>query len=303
MTVLCIGEMMAELSQAPDGTTRLGFGGDTFNTAAYLARLGQRTGYLTAFGDDPWSADARALLTAEGVDASHSPVATGRTIGLYAIRTDPAGERSFTYWRDASPARDLFGTLYGDGVGAAVTGARLVYLSGITLWLYDAAGLARLFDLLDLARAGGAQVAFDGNYRPRLWGADPDRARGVYRRMLALTDICLATFDDEAALWGDTDPEASRARLAAMGAGEVVVKCGPQGAVIGPGRRVATRADPAPVDTTAAGDSFNAAYLAARLTGQDPAAAAAMGNRLAGRVIAHRGALIPRAAMGPGLDA
>lgn len=297
MTVLCIGEFMVELSQAPDGTARVGFGGDTFNTAAYLSRLGQPTAYLTALGDDPYSADARAVLAAEGIDATACPTAPGRTMGLYAIRTDARGERSFTYWRDRSPARTLFGASYEPAVGTAILSARLVYLSGISLWLYDAPSLDRLFDLLGQARDQGVKVAFDGNYRPRLWGRDRAATQGIYARMLALTDICLATADDEALLWGDADPKATHNRLTGVGVAEVVVKCGPEGAQIGPARRVAATPTPAPVDTTAAGDSFNAGYLDARLKGQPPAAAAAAGNRLAGQVIRYPGALIPHAAM------
>jgi 2-dehydro-3-deoxygluconokinase len=295
--VLCIGEMMVEIACAPDGAARTGFGGDTFNTAAYLSRLGQPTAYLTAFGDDPFSADARALLAAEGVDDAACPSGAGRTIGLYAIRTDAQGERSFTYWRDRAPARDLFGALFTPEVEARILSARLVYLSGITLWLYDAPSLDRLFGLLARARQAGVQVAFDGNYRPRLWGMDRAATQGVYRRMLALTDICLATADDEALLWGDDDAPATHARLTAAGVGEVVVKCGPDGALIAPTCRIAAEPDPAPVDTTAAGDSFNAGYLAARLRGAAPKAAAAAGNRLAAAVIRHPGALIPLQAM------
>jgi len=295
--ILCLGEFMVELSQAADGTTRTGFGGDTLNTAVYLARLGQPTAYLTALGDDPFSTEARALMDGERVDHSASPTAPCRTMGLYTIRTNPTGERSFTYWRDRSPARDLFGTLFSPKVEQAILSARLIYLSGISLWLYDPPGLDRLFALLTKARTTGAQVTFDGNYRPRLWGPDPMPTRAVYARMLALTDICLATADDEAALWGDTGPEATHVRLTAAGIGEVVVKCGSEGALIAPGTRIATEANPRPVDTTAAGDSFNAGYLAARLSGQPPDQAALAGNRLAGRVIAHPGALIPRAAM------
>lgn len=297
MTILCIGEMMAELSLASDGTARMGFGGDTFNTAVYLSRLGQPTGYLTAFGDDPWSGRARSLLATEGVDDSACPVAAGRTLGLYAIQTAENGERSFTYWRDAAPAKDLFGALFNDSITRTVLSARLIYLSGITLWLYDDLALDRLFNLVERARAGGAQVAFDGNYRPLLWGPIRDKARRVYTRMLGVTDICLATFDDEALLWDDADAAQSHRRLTAMGAGEVVVKCGPAGALIALGQRIATTPIAAPVDTTAAGDSFNAAYLAARLSGLGPERSAEAGNALAGRVIAHRGALIPREAM------
>lgn len=297
MTVLCIGEMMVELARGPDGTVRTGFGGDTFNTAVYLARLGQPTGYLTGFGDDPWSGEARALLKEEGVNDTASPTAAGRTMGLYAIRTAANGERSFTYWRETSPARDLFGGLFEEPIREAMLAARMIYLSGITLWLYDADGLDRLFTLLAEARAKGAEIAFDGNYRPRLWGPSGSRAQAVYARMLALTGICLATADDEAALWDDASPEATHARLAGLGIGEVVVKCGPEGALIAPGHWIETEPNPAPVDTTAAGDSFNAGYLAARLSGRAPAEAALAGNRLAARVIAHPGAIIPREAM------
>jgi 2-dehydro-3-deoxygluconokinase len=297
MTALCLGEVMVELSQAPDGSARVGFGGDTLNTAVYLSRLGQPAAYLTALGDDPFSAEARALMDGEGVDHFASPTAPGRTMGLYAIRTTPDGERSFTYWRDRSPARDLFGPLFSDQVRQAILSARLVYLSGISLWLYDPPGRDRMLALLAEARTRDAQVAFDGNYRPRLWGPDLAATRAVYARMLALTDICLATADDEAALWGDGSAEATHARLTAAGIPEVVVKCGADGALIAPGSMIATEAVRRPVDTTAAGDSFNAGYLAARLSGQSPDLAAQAGNRLAGRVITYPGALIPRAAM------
>jgi 2-dehydro-3-deoxygluconokinase len=59
------------------------------------------------------------------------------------------------------------------------------------------------------------------------------------------------------------------------------------------------RGDPAAkvVDTTAAGDSFAAAYLATRLSGADPAIAAAAGHRLAGTVVGYPGAIIPREGM------
>jgi len=294
MGVLCLGEMMVEVAARPDGTARMGFGGDTFNTAVYLTRLGQPTGYLTAFGDDPWSALARAALAEEGVSDAACPTAPGETMGLYAIRTDAAGERTFTYWRQNAPARGLFGPWYGPAVEDCLLSATLVYLSGITLWLYDAPSSDRLFALLAKARAAGVRVAFDGNYRPRLWGADRGAARAAYARMLRLTDICLATDEDERALWDDASATDSLARLRDWGVAEVVVKSGPKGALLTSGIWVPTTPDPAPVDTTAAGDSFNAAYLAARLSGQPPEAAAAAGNALAAKVIRHPGALMPR---------
>lgn len=295
--VLCIGEMMVEVSHDPNGMARTGFGGDTFNTAAYLSRLGQQTAYLSAFGDDPWSTDARALMQSEGVDHSACPTIAGRTMGLYAIRTTDSGERSFTYWRDNAPVCDLFGSALSPDITAAILSARLIYLSGITLWLFDSKALERLFTLLTQARLAGAKVAFDGNYRPRLWGENRANTQRIYARMLGLTDLCLATFDDEADLWGDADPQTSLVRLTAAGIAEVVVKCGAEGAIVSPGERVVTTPVTRPVDTTAAGDSFNAGYISARLNGFTPVEAAKAGNLLAGVVIAHAGALILREAM------
>jgi len=78
----------------------------------------------------------------------------------------------------------------------------------------------------------------------------------------------------------------------------VVVKNGQGDALIAVGGKLETIPVPevvAPVDTTAAGDSFNAGYLAARLAGQDPAAACRAAHRLAAEKIQHRGAIMPRA--------
>lgn len=294
MEIVCVGEVMVEVSRGADGSARLGFGGDTFNTAVYLARLGQSVGYLTALGDDPWSNLAREALRDEGVEAGFCPTAEGETMGLYAIQTDAAGERSFTYWRQNAPARGLFGPHFSPAVRDTMLNARLVYLTGISLWLYDDEARKRLFETVSACRSRGGLVAFDGNYRPRLWGPDRSHARDVYRQMLDQTDICLATFDDEADLWGDISPGASLDRLTQIGVREVVIKCGPKGAIITSGDIIETRPDPAPVDTTAAGDSFNAAYLAARLAQHSQADAARAGNRLAARVIQHPGALLPK---------
>lgn len=297
MEIVCIGEMMVEVARAADGTARLGFGGDTFNTAAYLARLGQSVAYLTAFGDDPWSDLARETLRDEGINASACPTATGETMGLYAIQTDAAGERSFTYWRQSAPARGLFGQHFSSEIRDRMLNARLVYLTGISLWLYDAEARQCLFETVSACRSRGVLVAFDGNYRPRLWGPDRGFARAVYGQMLGLTDICLATFDDEAALWGDESPAVSLNRLQQAGVSEVVIKCGPEGAMIASGDIIGTVPDLAPVDTTAAGDSFNAAYLAARLSLHPQCEAARAGNRLAARVIQHPGALLPKGSL------
>ncbi len=296
--LVSIGECMVELARGADGRYGLAFGGDTFNTAVYAARMGVQATYATALGDDAYSDGIAALGRAEGVDMSLVPRRAGRMPGLYLIETNPQGERSFFYWRDRSPARELFE--HDDAAGAIASRMRdagVVYFSGITLSLYSAAGLDAFDDALRAAKAAGAKIAFDGNYRPRGWGGDPARARETFARFLDLCDIALPTFDDEQALWGDADPDATIARLSRHDIAEIVVKSGPDGAIAAADGVVGHVPVPervTPVDTTAAGDSFNAGYLAARMTGASPRDAALAGHRLAGIVIRHRGALTPR---------
>ena len=297
--VACIGECMVELSEQPGGTLTRGFGGDTLNTALYLARLGIPTDYVTALGDDALSDEMIAAWAEEGIGTAAVARVPGRLPGLYLIRTNPAGERQFLYWRDSAPVRQLFGLPEIATLKQAVRNAGLVYLSGITLSLFDTAGRALLFQLLAQARAGGARVAFDTNFRPRGW-PDIGLARAAFDQALATADLVFAGVEDHAQLHDNTQPEAVLAWLQRAGVAETVVKLATPACLVGtPAGPVLVAAPPTgPVtDTTAAGDSFAAAYIAARLAGAAPIQAAAAGHRLAGAVVQYRGAIIPRSAM------
>ncbi|RUP17737.1 sugar kinase [Methylobacterium sp.] len=299
MRVACIGECMVELSERPDGNLVRGFGGDTLNTALYLARLGVAVDYVTALGDDIWSDEMAAAWGREGIGLERVRRLQGRMPGLYIIRTDADGERSFHYWRDRAAARDLF-----TEPGAAETEAELerydlVYLSGISLSLYGETGRAALSETLARLRDRGGRVAFDTNYRPRGW-PDRDEAWAAFRAALALADVIFASAEDLDWLFGAAgEDEVLRHR----GRAEIVLKTsgasGPVARVLHGPADTAVPAGRAArvVDTTAAGDSFAAGYLAARIAGLAPEAAAAEAHRLAGAVIGHRGAVIPRDAM------
>jgi 2-dehydro-3-deoxygluconokinase len=293
---------MVELARGTDGRFALAYGGDTFNTAVYLARCGVAVDYLTRLGTDPYSDAITMLAQTEAVGTSLITRAAGRMPGLYLIETDGNGERTFHYWRDRSPARETFDAPLDAPRQQRVLEADVIFLSAISLSLYAADALDRLHALLAAAKANGARIAFDGNYRPRGWAGDAARARATTARFLALADIAFPTFDDEAALWSDIDPAATLARLIGAGIGEVAVKCGADGALVfadGATTHVQVPAAVTPVDTTGAGDSFDAAYLAHRLDGARAPEAALAGHRLAGEVIRHRGAIVPSAATAP----
>ena len=297
--VVAIGEVMIELTRGGDGRFAVACGGDTFNTAVYLARAGIDVAFASALGDDPYSDGIVALAAAEGVASDLVLRVPGRLPGLDLIDATIADHRHVHYWRSEAPARELFELADWGRIAESLLKAKLVYFSGITLSLYSNNGLGRFLAVVELARKQGAKIAFDGNFRPRGWKGDLTRTRTVFMEALKRVDIALPAYDDEAVLWGDPSPEATVERLGAFGIGEIVVKNGPNSALVSSGGQSEFIPVPevvVPVDTMAAGDSFNAAYIAARLSGDGPSAAAAAAHRLAGQVIRHRGAIMPRTA-------
>ena len=295
---ICIGEAIVELARGGDGRFALASSGDAFNTAIYMARAGTPVAFATALGDDAFSDAIVSLAQAEGIATDLILRAAGRLPGLALVDANSQGERRTHYWREAAPAGELFELPHWSRIAESMTAARLIYFSGITLSLYSNVGLGRFLAAVELARGNGAKIAFDGNFRPQGWHGDLTRTRTVFAEALKRVDIALPAYDDEAVLWGDPSPEATIERLQAFGVNEIVVKNGPNSALVA--SRGAREAVPVPetivpVDPSAAGDGFNAGYLAARLSGSSPVDAAAAAHKLAGQVIRHRGAIVPRA--------
>lgn len=309
-----IGECMIELQGRPDGSLSNTFGGDTLNTAAYLARLGKAFGvqveYITALGDDSFSAAMRRFWHEQGVRSSYTRALPNRVPGLYHIELDPHGERVFSYWRGESAAKDCFSQPEGNDVLEALGRFDALYLSGISLAILHEDGRERLMQRLETLYVSGMRLFFDGNFRPRLWtagsaGNNPAAAaRPWYRRMLDISHTILLTADEAPVFdvnFDPADPDLCR-RIAELGPEEVVVKNGGAPCTV---CRKGTLHSVAPVklervvDTTAAGDSFSAAYLLGRHLGLDVPEAVRRAHTMAACVVSHRGAVIPTEDMPP----
>lgn len=291
--IVSIGECMLELSGQTGPNWRMGFAGDTFNTLWALHALsgGRPASYVSAFGDDPFSQAQIAFFAENGIGIGNSPVISGARPGLYAI-TLTGAERSFTYWRSDAAARQLASNPA--LLARSLENQSLIYFSGITLAILDKAARTTLLAAVAAARKAGSLVAFDPNYRPRLWQGR-EEAQAAVADALAVTDIALPTFPDEQMLFGDSEPRKTARRLATT-VGEIVVKNGEQPALVvkdGAEEHVGAVHVTAPVDTTGAGDSFNGGYLAARLAGYAPVEAARRAHRVAAAVVQVRGALAP----------
>ncbi|WP_113632585.1 sugar kinase [Pectobacterium peruviense] len=303
--IAVIGECMIELSQKGTDLNR-GFGGDTLNTAVYIARqvnankLGVH--YVTALGTDSFSTEMVAAWQKEGVKTDLIQRLDNKLPGLYFIETDDSGERTFYYWRNDAAARYWLDSPEAEKIGQALAQFDYLYLSGISLAILNAESRQRLLALLRACRANGGKVIFDNNYRPRLWQSKEETQQS-YTDILSCTDIAFLTLDDEDMLWGTKPLEAVLERTHGLGVSEVVIKRGADSCIVSE-RGQALVDVPAiklskekVVDTTAAGDSFSAGYLAVRLNGGSTQEAAERGHLTASTVIQYRGAIIPLEAM------
>ncbi|MCV9879829.1 2-dehydro-3-deoxygluconokinase [Brenneria izbisi] len=303
--IAVIGECMIELSQKGTDLNR-GFGGDTLNTAIYIARqvkadvLGVH--YVTALGTDSFSEEMVAAWQKEGVKTDLIQRMDNKLPGLYFIETDDAGERTFYYWRNDAAARYWLDSAEAETICRHLARFDYLYLSGISVAILTAQGRQRLFSLLRACRANGGKVIFDNNYRPRLWQSK-EETQQAYTAILSCTDIAFLTLDDEDMLWGEQPVEAVLARTHGFGVAEIVLKRGADSCLVSehghalidvPAVKLAQEKV---IDTTAAGDSFSAGYLAIRLSGGSAQEAAQRGHLTASTVIQYRGAIIPPEAM------
>jgi 2-dehydro-3-deoxygluconokinase len=303
--IAVIGECMIELSQKGAEVSR-GFGGDTLNTSVYIARQVDATDlevhYVTALGEDNFSQQMLDAWQQENLHTELTQRLEHRLPGLYYIETDSTGERTFYYWRNEAAARFWLESDQAQAICAELAQFDYLYLSGISLAILNAASREKLMALLAQCRANGCKVIFDNNYRPRLW-ASREETQQAYLKMLACTDIAFLTLDDEDLLWGEKPVEEVIHRTQAAGVREVVIKRGADSCLVAI-QGESTIEVPAVklpkekvIDTTAAGDSFSAGYLAVRLTGGSAQDAAKRGHLTASTVIQYRGAIIPKEAM------
>lgn len=300
--IAIIGECMIEMQKAGPESWTQAFGGDTLNTAVYLKRmLGDKVSvsYLTGLGTDFFSKQMLDIWANEGLDTSKVSILDNKIPGLYFINLDSHGERTFTYWRNDAAAKYWMDNKTEEELEAFFFDFDVLYLSGISLAILSPATRAKLTKVLTKLKAKGKKVAFDNNFRPRLW-TSREEAQEAYKGILALADFALLTFDDEQALWGDKTPEDCLARNEAYGISELLVKMGKDPCIVkyqGKVSQVPATIVKNVVDTTAAGDSFSAGYLSGRFAGLEPEAAVSTGHALAGTVIQHKGAVIPYSAM------
>lgn len=301
-SILGIGECMVELSSAGVGLWRQGFSGDVFNVLWYVRALSRENisvAFHTALGTDPLSDQMLEFGKNAGIDWANTPRFDDCRPGLYSVHLNGA-ERNFTYWRDTSAARMMMRDP--DALWSKIEAAEVIYLSGITLGILSEDDCDRLLENVILRKQERAMIVFDPNIRPHLWH-DKGRMRSAISLAAYLSDIVLASFDDEVGAFGDRTPEETAQRYFELGANHIVVKNGPENAILlqaGTITSFSTSPVDGVVDATGAGDSFNGAYLAGFLGGLSIEDSIRLAQKCAGKIITREGALVAFSELGMG---
>ncbi|MFZ7186985.1 sugar kinase [Avibacterium avium] len=299
--IAIIGECMIELNGEPFGNMWQTYGGDTLNTATYLSRVSSpkdiEVHYISAMGADKLSQQMIKHWQQDHIHTDNVLIDPNRQAGLYLIQLDKFGERTFLYWRSESAARYLLQHPDYPQVQDKLAEMDMIYLSGISLAILPDADRYALIEQLKQLAAQGVKIAFDSNYRSKLWESVA-KTQEIYTALYPLVHLALVTFDDEQALWGDSETAQSVQRLKDFGVKNIVLKQGKDGALFcdaqGNEQHIATTPVANVVDTTSAGDAFNAGFLNGYLREKSPQQCCQQGNQVAGIVIQHKGAIIDK---------
>jgi len=299
-----IGECMVELSTVTVTDTsqhknllKQGFGGDSMNTAIYLKKLASNNvdvHYVSSMGKDSLSKNLISQWQQFGINTESVLINPEKNAGLYMIENDDSGERTFQYWRNDSAAKHLVQHPQFLATIDKLAHFDAIYLSGISLAILPVQDCEALLSHLKKLAASGIKIIFDSNYRPALWSSK-SHCQKITKEIYALSHLALVTYDDEFDLWGDTSIESCRARLHQQGVEALVIKDGANGCQYSIGDHIAifaTEKVNRVIDTTAAGDSFNAGFLSGWLQSLPIDVCAAAGNQLAGQVIQQKGAIV-----------
>ncbi len=279
-------------------------GGSPTNIAVGAQRLGLKTAVLTAVGDDPVADFILKFLNQEGVETKFIPCKPGTRTSAVVLGIEPPDKFPLVYYRDN--CADIALTI-DDVLKTPVGNCRVFEFSGTGL-SREPSRSATIF-AAEQARAAGATIVLDVDFRPNQW--HDARAFGVVvRSVLPLVDIVLGT-DDECKAVTLTDPtqvnvshsQISGAKVAGdlQAAVQAMQRRGPKTVVVKRGEKGATlfEADKAPLDVPGfpvevynvlgAGDAFAAGFIYGLVKGWDFYKAARMGNAGGAIVVTRHG--------------
>ena len=307
--IYVFGECMIELrpastldssiNSASSSILKQSFAGDVLNTAVYLKRTFPElnANFISAVGKDKFSTEMLHFFQTEHIGCDFVFQSEHKVPGLYAIETDDTGERTFTYWRENSAAKEVM-SFIDTTVIESLSQSDMFFFSGISLAVIHAKDRPLFWQMVTTLKEAGVRIVFDPNYRARMWDT-PEQAKEQFEKAFSLADVALPGVDDFQQLYGADTSDEVYEFCRTFDFKELVIKNGESNILCYADDQV-YQFNIIPVtdvvDTTSAGDSFNGAYLGARATGLNISHAVEIASKAAGFVIQHQGAIVDKEA-------
>jgi len=269
------------------------FGGAPMNTIVGVSRLGIKAGAIAAVGDDPFGQFLIGELERNKVGVSQVKVKKGRRTTITFVANEPAsGERTFLFYRKPWTGETADSSLEPNDIDLSyIAKANILHVSGFALSQNPCR--QAIFKAIKCARKTGVKVSFDPTLRVNVWGSIAT-LRKTYSRVLRLSDI--ATFSREEAefIFGTSETEEAARRALRYGIGIVGIKLGDEGSftISADGRTIQAPAFRVKaIDTTGAGDGWNAGLLVGLCKGWDLEKCVTVANAIGAMVVTKRGAI------------
>ena len=293
INVCSIGEAMIEISNIKNSLYNQSFAGDTLNFCNYLDKKKLNAFFLSAIGKSEINQSLLNFVKSKNISTKYIKQINQFEIGLYLIKNKDNGEKQFFYWRDESAAKQYFNNIDFLNLYKELKNFDYIYFSGITLSIIHISKLNNFIKLLKLLKSKKIKIVFDFNIRPSRW--NKKNLNIFLDSVLKFVDICFLSGEDMN-YWKNKNNIKSYE--------QIVRKYKLKHSIFRKNAKFTyvflnktryvfkNKLLKRVVDTSGAGDGFNAAYLSNFIVNNDPVLALKAGSSLGSKIVMKKGAIV-----------
>ena len=293
INVCSIGEAMIEISNIKNSLYNQSFAGDTLNFCNYLDKKKINAFFLSAIGKSDFNQPLLDFVRSKNISTKYIKQINQFEIGLYLIKNKDNGEKQFFYWRDESAAKHYFNNIDFLNLYKELKNFDYIYFSGITLSIIHISKLNNFIKLLKLLKRKKIKIVFDFNIRPSRW--NKKNLNIFLDSVLKFVDICFLSGEDMN-YWKNKNNIKSYE--------QIVRKYKLKHSIFRKNAKFTyvflnktryvfrNKLLKKVVDTSGAGDGFNAAYLSNFIVNNDPVLALKAGSSLGSKIVMKKGAIV-----------
>ena len=293
INVCSIGEVMIEISNTKNRSYNQSFAGDTLNFCNYLDKKKLNAFFLSAIGKSEINQSLLDFVKSKNISTKYIKQINQFEIGLYLIKNKDNGEKQFFYWRDESAAKHYFNNIDFLNLYKELKNFDYIYFSGITLSIIHISKLSNFIKLLNLLKSKKIKIVFDFNIRPSRW--NKKNLNNFLDSVLKYVDICFLSGEDMN-YWKNKNNIKSYE--------QIVRKYKLKHSIFRKNAKFTyvflnktryvfkNKLLKTVVDTSGAGDGFNAAYLSNFIVNNDPVLALKAGSSLGSKIVMKKGAIV-----------